>query len=309
MYTHHRAYNGSKEDFKMVLNLMINNGPTYNETNAFSLERFIDWKYGLYPNRQAVARFHETNARLWFDGLDKLCGVLLSEEGESDCHIILANGFKFLFEDILKWTLEHWQHRSHELVIELNEHQVVEMNIAEKYGFEVCFTAYQRQFDLTKAIEVSYALPEGYYFVDMGSCQEYKAQRILRANAFEGKNNLTDEELTHQLEFYGNTKYAPSYHGYTDLSVKSPDGLHVAGCEALLNPWHNEAEIERVCTHSEYRRKGLSKAVIIECLKRLKEMGVKKAYITGYSHESIELYSYLGAEKEVKSFGMNKIFE
>ena len=53
---------------------------------------------------------------------------------------------------------------------------------------------------------------------------------------------------------------------------------------------NNYAEIEAVCTHNEYRRRGLAQAVIMECMRRLRDEGVKYAYISGYSEETISLY-------------------
>ena len=58
----------------------------------------------------------------------------------------------------------------------------------------------------------------------------------------------------------------------------------------------------RVCTHSEFRKRGFARAVIQECLYRLKDRGIHNAYITGYSREAVALYGSLGAMDEVKSF-------
>ena len=62
------------------------------------------------------------------------------------------------------------------------------------------------------------------------------------------------------------------------------------------------ADIERVCTHSSFRKRGFARAVIQECLDRLRDMGMRSAYITGYSSEAIALYGSLGALDEQQSF-------
>ena len=51
-----------------------------------------------------------------------------------------------------------------------------------------------------------------------------------------------------------------------------------------------------------YRKRGFARAVIQECLCRLRDMGLRSAYITGYSPEAIALYGSLGAVGEMKSF-------
>lgn len=79
------------------------------------------------------------------------------------------------------------------------------------------------------------------------------------------------------------------------------NGTLVAGCEALINSHCLEADIERVCTHSNFRKRGFARAVIQECLYRLRDMGIHNAYITGYSPEAVALYGSLGAIDEVKA--------
>ena len=66
---------------------------------------------------------------------------------------------------------------------------------------------------------------------------------------------------------------------------------------------HNcEADVERVCTHSAYRRRGFARAAIQECLYRLQAMGMQRAAIAGYSKAAVALYSSLGAQSEMKCF-------
>jgi ribosomal protein S18 acetylase RimI-like enzyme len=60
------------------------------------------------------------------------------------------------------------------------------------------------------------------------------------------------------------------------------------------DPAYGVAEVEKICTHSQYRRQGLAEAVIRECFQRLKKRGIERAYITGYSEEANGLYEKLG---------------
>jgi GNAT superfamily N-acetyltransferase len=82
--------------------------------------------------------------------------------------------------------------------------------------------------------------------------------------------------------------------------VVASDGTFVAGCEALIDARNAEADIERVCTHSGYRRRGFGRVVIQECLYRLRDMGLRRAYVTGYSQEAVGLYGSLGAHERTE---------
>ena len=62
------------------------------------------------------------------------------------------------------------------------------------------------------------------------------------------------------------------------------------------------ADIERVCTHSRFRRRGFARAVIQDCLYRLQDLGMRNAYLTGYDPEAINLYRSLGAAEERQCF-------
>ena len=136
----------------------------------------------------------------------------------------------------------------------------------------------------------------------MAAHPDYRAQRILRDDAFKDCGDMTEEELRRELRFYNYGQAGPLYHAETDLCVMAPDGRFVAGCEALIDAHNLEADIERVCTHSGFRQRGFARAVIQECLRRLRAMGLQSAYITGYSQEAIALYGSLGAVEETQGF-------
>lgn len=143
---------------------------------------------------------------------------------------------------------------------------------------------------------------EGFRIVDMQTHPDYRAQRILRDDAFSNRSNLSEEALLHEMRFYNHSQQGPIYHAPTDLCVVAPDGRFAAGCEALIDARNNEADIERICTHSNFRRLGLAWAVIQECLYRLQTMGIATVYIAGYSEAAIALYGSLGAVDESKAF-------
>ena len=128
------------------------------------------------------------------------------------------------------------------------------------------------------------------------------AQRILRDDAFRGKSEISEAALRRELLFYNHSHQGPIYHPQTDLCVMAPDGRLVAGCEALIDARNGEADIERVCTHSSFRKRGFARAVIQECLNRLRDIGLRKVYITGYSAAAMALYASLGAGEKSANY-------
>lgn len=302
MKTMHRCYAEVAGDFNRLSRFITANNTHLRRYSTWSLGRFVDWKYGLYESKQAVPAFCDQNAHLWFDAFDELAGFAISEQGGADVAIVLAEGYRFLFEDMLHWTLEHWGKRAGRISTEITERQTREMEILEHYGFRRGLSFATACFDLTVAPAPHCALEAGFRIVDMRAHPNYREQRLLRDDGFGGTHILTEEELQRHLLFYNYTHSGPIYHPECDLCVMAADGTFVAGCEALIDARNAEADIERVCTRTDFRRRGFARAVIHECLVRLRALGLRAAYITGYSPEAIALYGSLGAVEERQNF-------
>jgi GNAT superfamily N-acetyltransferase len=238
------------------------------------------------------------NAHIWFDGFDLVAGLAISENGKADVAILTAAGYRVLFAEMLQWTVDNWGKDRPELSIEISARQEAEAALLEDRGFSYQFSFYTFHYDLQAGLAERVPLEPGFAIVDMHTRPDYRAQRVLRYNAFRGPSALSEEELDRLVALYSHARQSPIYHAPTDLCVVAPDGSFVSGCEALIDAHNTEADVERVCTHSRYRRRGFARAVIQECFYRLRDMGLERAYISGYSPEAIGLYGSLGARRQ-----------
>jgi GNAT superfamily N-acetyltransferase len=304
MKTTHRNFSEENGDFKRLTQFFTHHRVDRRKHTTWCLGRLVDWKYALYPNKRAFASFCNENAHVWFDGFGELAGFAVSESGDAGFSILTLDGYRFLYEEMLQWVLETWQGRVAQdspFSTEITEHQEWERKVLERYGFHSQLTFSTRRFDLTGELVPRLPLESGFAIVDMRAHPDFRAQSILRANAFQDKDELTEDELNDRIKYFNYSMRGPIYHPDTDLCVVAEDGRFVSGCEALINAHGLEADIERVCTHSDFRQRGLARAVIQECLYRLKDMGIHNAYITGYSPQAVALYGSLGAVDEVRS--------
>lgn len=305
MKTTHRNYADESGDFTRLAGFFTTQRAGERIQSTWCLGRFVDWKYGLYENKRAYAAFCNENAQLWFDAFGELAGFAISESGDAGFHILTREGYRFLYEEILLWVLAAWKERAPEkghVSTEITKYQALEANILERYGLRPQSTFMTRRFDLRQEQAPRFPLEPGFVIVDMHAYPDYSAQAMLRADAFQGKSALSEEELGIRLKYYNSGHNGPLYHPHTDLCIMADDGQFVAGCEALINAYGLEADIERVCTHRHFRHRGFARAVIQECLHRLHDMGLSNAYLTGYSPEAIGLYGSLGAVEESESF-------
>jgi GNAT superfamily N-acetyltransferase len=305
MKTTHRNYSEENGDFVRLARFFTLHRTDRRTHTTWCLGRLVDWKYALYPNKRVFVSFCNENAHIWFDGFGELAGFVVSESGDTGFSILTLDGYRFLYEEMLHWVLETWQGRVTEnsrLSTEITEHQEWEKSILESHGFRCEQTFFTRRFDLTGDLVPRDPLEPGFQIVDMESHPDFRAQSVLRANAFQNKDHLTEEEMEDRLRYFNNNLHGPIYHPDTDLCVMAETGQFVSGCEALINAPALEADVERVCTHSEFRQRGFARAAIQECLYRLKSMGIHNAYITGYNEAATSLYGSIGAVDEVRAF-------
>jgi GNAT superfamily N-acetyltransferase len=297
MRTTHRDYAEEAGDFRRLARLLTDDPDHVRGHTTWCLGRLADWKHGLWGQKSSIPRFCERNAQLWFDALGDLVAVTISEEGGPQVAVLTTRGHRFLFEEVLAWAVTNWGERG-ALSVEITEAATVEAAALERSGFRQASVFHAYTFDLARPLPEAPPLPDGFTLVDMASQPDYRARRLLRAEAFEGRGDLSEVELARDLELDAAGRESPIYHAETDVYVRSEDGRLVAGCEALIDARNAAADVERICTHSAFRRRGLARAAIHDCLRRLRDMGMARAHIAGYSREALALYGSLGAVAE-----------
>ena len=253
MKTTHRNYDDAGGDFQRISRFIQANNSQMRKYSTWCIGRFVDWKYALWGDKLSTPGFYAQNAQLWLDGFGSLSGFAISENGGHEIAIITMAGYRFLFEEMLVWALENWGDRGPGLSIEITSHQLLEVGMLERNGFERKTAFFRSRFDLTKDIGERYQLADGFTIISMQTEADYLAQLLLRQNAFAGKTELSEAEIEHITKISNHGRDNPIYHAETDLCVVAPDGAHVSGCEALIDTSNLEADIERVCTHSDYR--------------------------------------------------------
>ncbi len=294
MRTTHRDYAEETGDFARLVRLMVDDPTHVRAHTTWCLGRLVDWKHGLWGAKPTIPRFCERNAHLWFDGFGALAAAAVSEDGGPEFVVLTTRGYRFLFDEALAWSVATWGARG-ALSVEITEGADVEAAALERAGFARASEFHAYGFDLAAPLPEAPPLPDGFTIVDMASEPDYAGLRRLRADAFSGRADLSDDELARDLVLHALSRENPIYHAATDVCVRAPDGRLVAGCEALIDARNASADVERICTHSAFRRRGLARAAIHACLRRLRDMGITRAYIAGYSPEALSLYGSLGS--------------
>jgi len=194
-----------------------------------------------------------------------------------------------LFARIIAWGEERHAARRGEstepLGMTLLAEEPESAALAERHGFRFSgktLYAYHMQ-ELNGPIPEP-ALPEGYEIVAMTGDVELDDRVEIHREVW------APSKFT--LEKYGRLRTAPVYRQDLDLAVRAPDGRYAAYLIAWHDPASRTALFEPVGARSEYRRLGLSRALIYETLRRLRELGATRAYVGSIAGEGPALALY-----------------
>lgn len=292
MRRYHRAYEEGKGDFARMWSFLKEDYAHREHRFIWTNGRLGDFKFGLWREPKYFPSFLRNNAQLWLNDFDELIGFVLAENCDSYFTVFAKFGHDFLYPEMLEWVKNHWGDRDGSLHTDVHEGHDTLIRAMEQAGFSSRrLAAITRQYEVSDLARIEPRLPSGYVVRDMKKHPDYEAKVALNINAW---SNRTDEvTLVDRLQHEYNREH-PMYAPELDLSVIGPDGRHLASCQAFVDDDYSYAEIEKVCTHSDFRRLGLATAVIRECIKRLEQRGTKHAYITGLSPETQKLYGSFG---------------
>lgn len=139
---------------------------------------------------------------------------------------------------------------------------------------------------------VNITLPEGYKLRHVDIEQDFQKYKEVQTAVFSHCKDMTPNmaKIYSEAEFY-----TPEL----DIVAVAPDESFAAFTTGRMDPVSKIAELEPVGVHPEHRRKGLGKAVVLECIKRLKKKGAKTIVILGAAstEEATYLYDSVGFSK------------
>ena len=137
-----------------------------------------------------------------------------------------------------------------------------------------------------------YSLPEG-YIVRHAVDDDYEKYLEIQSSVFRHMKHMTRKRYDHY-------RRASFYKEELDIVAVAPSGEFAAFCTGRIDPVSKIAELEPVGTHPDHRQKGLARAVILECLKRLKNHKPTAVVILGAapSEGARRLYKSVGFVNE-----------
>lgn len=175
----------------------------------------------------------------------------------------------------------------------VEEHDTKRISMLEEIGFEKSSIEGVSQVHPFDKPIPEYQLPEGYSVRNAVIMDEWERYRKLQMSVFTHIKDMGKN----LLETYSTASF---YIAELDVVAVDPDGNLAAFCTGRFDHVSKIAELEPVGTHPDHRKKGLAKAVILECLKRLQKYNPIAVIILGAaaSEGANRLYESVGFENK-----------
>ncbi|MGD7024852.1 GNAT family N-acetyltransferase [Rossellomorea vietnamensis] len=203
------------------------------------------------------------NVLLWFHG-EKVVGLL---EEDAFC---LAPGYRQIFKEMVEAGERHAAcSGSREWEVYDKDAEFEDVLLKKGYLKSEEYWV-RREFDLTDTKSLQFKLPQGFSIKSVPELvdaqQVYKAYKLCYGIEF-------NEKIFNKM--YETSTYRPQL----DLVVLDNENEVAALCSGRYEEKNKLVTIEAVSCFHQYRRKGISKALLVHLLNEAKELGASKATV------------------------------
>lgn len=268
-FRHYTNQPGITEDYHKVRQFFIELG--YCE---FTYARW-DWMTThSYLDCEAIGKIG-----LWEDN-DRLVGVATFDTRLGCMYCLTYPEYAHIKKDMLTYAMENLcDGDTYEVIIAANDR--VFQDIAEQMGFVPSKDGEADAIFYTAQTSTVYSLPEGFKIASLK--EAYRQDEYLRV-LWKGFNHelngegpfVYTEEKKHAVDA---EMIRPNVDLNLKVAVVAPDGHFASYCGMWYDSSAGFAVIEPVATDPDYRKMGLGKAVVLEGIKRVKELGAKYVYV------------------------------
>lgn len=263
----------------------------------------VDWNWEIrrwdgwcYHRAEAAwnPRWTET-VQLWeTDG--RVVGAVHPEDG-GDAHLQIHPDYRHLIEEeMFAWAEEHLaaveaQSGKRRLVTFVFDYDVPRQHLLTRRGYEkTLYGGVSRRLRLGRRPLPTPLPAEGYTIRTTRAGDAYDQQGV--ADILNAAFNRTIHSAAEIAAF---TAGSPSFRHDLDLVAAAPDSSFAAYVGLTFDEQNRRGIVEPVCTHPAHRRLGLARALIIEGLWRLREMGATDVYVgTGDDVGANRFYDAVG---------------
>lgn len=239
--------------------------------------------------------------RLWHNADGKLVGyVILGEDPSFDCQVLPEFEWHGIEAEALAWAetrlIELRKHDAQQwsgnFVSGARQDDLKRIAFLEQHGFRYCgeFAEVNMLRSLDEPIPES-VLPAGCQVRAVAETGEISKRAAAQREVWQPwtVGNVSDED-------YARFMRLPGYHRDLDLVTVTPEGVIAAYVNGWIDPVNRIGDFGPVGALPAYRRQGLTRAALLEGLRRMRAHGMERVCIsTGVSNTpALRLYESLG---------------
>ena len=237
-------------------------------------KRHINWNWARWEwmvQHPYCDREKLSTIGLWLDG-ESVVGAAVYDlfHGEAFCGVLDA--YSDLLPEILKYAYGNLKNENG-LGVAVREDDIRTQNPLLSMGYT---QAEQTEpilcRDLGKPLE--YRLPAGFSIREIRFPEDNLAYQTVIWKGFGHEGDQAELE-----KMLANNVLPPNRRQELCLAVVDEGGEFAAHCTCWYDDRTDYAYVEPVCTIPKYRGMGIGKAVVLEALRRCKELGAKQAFV------------------------------
>lgn len=252
----------------------------------------------------------EEGMALW-ETADGAIAAALNDLGGGEIRLHVHPRFRSaeLENEVLSYAEEHFYRRSDDgrrvLYLPVFADDLQRQEIARQRGYirrEGGGHHYLRNLDVPIP---DAPIPSGYVIRSMGTSDEHPSRSLASWRAFHSDepNGNYDSDAS----WYRNLQAAPLYRRDLDVVAAAPEGSIAAFCTIFYDDYTRSAVTVLVGTAAEHWRRGLGKAVILEGMRRLRQMGCSRVFATANEEPADGLYRSVMQEMKVTDTWIREI--
>jgi ribosomal protein S18 acetylase RimI-like enzyme len=243
----------------------------------------------------------QEHIRLWYDEAGKLVGyVMLGEDPSFDCQVLPEYEWSGIEQEAMAWAesriaelrqqnAKRWEGN---FVSGARQDDPKRIAFLEQHGFRYSgeFAEVNMLRSLVEPIPEP-VLPAGCQVRAVAETGEISNRAAAQREVWQPwtVGNISDDDYARFIQL-------PGYHRDLDVVAVTPDGVIAAYVNGWIDPVNRIGDFGPVGARPAYRRRGLTRAVLLEGLRRMQARGMNRVCIsTGISNTpALRLYESVG---------------
>jgi mycothiol synthase len=269
--------------------------------------RTNDWRYahvGEMLFRFFMVACHlkpQEYIRLWHDDQGRLVAyAILGEDPSFDCQVqpeyewcgIEAEAMAWAETRVTELRKHNAQQWSDNFVSGARQDDAKRIAFLEQHGFR--YSGEFAEVNMLRGLDEPIpepSIPPGYQVRALAEAGETSNRAAAHREVWLPwtDGNVSDDDYAHFMRL-------PGYHRDLDVVAVTPDGVIAAFMNGWIDPLNRIGDLGEVGARPAYRRQGLTRAVLLEGLRRLKKHGMERACVsTGVANTpALGLYKSVG---------------